>query len=74
MVRGGAGAAPPSPFGVTDLGAAPPAPNSEGAPGVRWVRCPSCSYRFAVGEVAEVACPTCATSLTVTDQGVEPAP
>jgi len=60
-----------NPFGVPDLGAvAPP----EQAPGVRWVRCPSCSFRFAVGEVEEVSCPSCSTTIDVADQDVRADP
>jgi DNA-directed RNA polymerase subunit RPC12/RpoP len=63
---------PQNPFGVPDLGAsAPPEP----APGVQWVRCPACSYRFAVGEMEEVSCPSCSTTIELTPQatGADPA-
>lgn len=65
VVRGGA-AAPD--LGLPDLGLASrqTAPASEGPPpGVRWMTCTSCSYRFACGEVDEVECPTCGTKMTV---------
>jgi len=76
------GTAPPQdPFGVPDLGGAPagpspfggppPPPPNEPAPGVTWIVCPSCSWRFAVGDVQEVACPTCATSLRVSNGSAE---
>jgi hypothetical protein len=56
-----------NPFGVPDLGAtAPP----EQAPGITWVRCPSCSFRFAAGEVEEVPCPSCSTVINLAEQGV----
>jgi Zn finger protein HypA/HybF involved in hydrogenase expression len=29
----------------------------------RWLVCPACSYRFAVGEVEAVSCPLCSTSV-----------
>jgi hypothetical protein len=68
MIRGGA---PADPYGLPDLGSVgdrTPPPEPEGPPpGVSWVVCPSCRWRFAVGEVTEVACPTCATTLAVTD-------
>lgn len=67
------GAAPDPTYGLPDLGGPlrpPPPPQPEGPPpGVSWIVCPRCSWRFAVGEVTEVACPTCGTSLTV-DGGV----
>lgn len=72
VVRGPAAGA--SPYGVPDLGglstpAPPPAPG-EPAPGVSWVVCPACSWRFAVGEVERVSCPTCAAELTVSEGSV----
>ena len=33
--------------------------------GPTWVVCPSCSYRFAVGDVESVRCPLCATDVGV---------
>lgn len=45
---------------LPDLGGAP-AP--EGPSSVRWLRCPDCAYRFAVGEVQEVSCPSCGRSI-----------
>lgn len=68
------------PFGVPDLGGAPggaspfsppPPPPDEPAAGVTWIRCPSCSYRFALGEVEEVGCPACGSSLRVVDGRAE---
>jgi len=46
------------------------APEEEGSEpaasaGARWVVCPSCAYRFAVGEVESVNCPLCATEVAV---------
>ena len=56
---------PQNPFGVPDLSAtAPPEP----APGVQWVTCSACSYRFAVGEVEKVSCPSCSTEIELTPQ------
>lgn len=60
VARGQQQAAPQNPFGVPDLGATTP---QEPPPGVRWVRCPACSYRFAVGEVEKVSCPSCGTTV-----------
>jgi len=57
---------PANPFGVPDLGASAP---SEPPPGVQWVRCPACSYRFAVGEMEEVSCPSCSTTVDLAKQG-----
>jgi predicted RNA-binding Zn-ribbon protein involved in translation (DUF1610 family) len=55
---------------LSGLARAPAAPQSdEPPPGVRWVTCPSCSYRFACGELAEVTCPACSSSLAVDDDG-----
>lgn len=69
----------PSPFGVPDLGAAgggsapglagigrtQPPPDQGPPPGVEWVICPKCSFRFAVGEVDAVECPTCGHEITL---------
>lgn len=67
----GMGPAPTDPFGIPDLGAAPPSPPPPPVQdtGVRWVACPSCSYRFAVGEVDEVACPACGIALALAAGG-----
>lgn len=43
-------------------------------PGVRWVSCPGCSYRFAIGERERVACPNCSADLEVTPEGLKAAP
>lgn len=74
----GTGAPGANPFGLPDIGgppspfsSPPPAP-SEPAPGVSWVVCPSCSYRFAVGEVQQVACPVCATTIELADDDAGP--
>lgn len=69
-VRGAAPAAT-SPFGVPDLGGfQPQTPASDQTdPAISWVQCPSCRYRFAVGEVDAVSCPTCAASLSVNEDG-----
>lgn len=48
-------------------GVGTPPPPSEPPAGIEWVVCPSCSYRFAVGEVDAVDCPTCGHSITVGD-------
>lgn len=65
VVRGDSG------LEIPDLGAAAP---PEANPSVRWINCPSCSYRFAVGEVSEVTCPSCGTKLEVLQEGVRVAP
>lgn len=52
------------PFGVPDLGSQPPRAAAD-APNVTWVTCPSCSYRFAVGDVESVGCPTCGQAVTL---------
>jgi DNA-directed RNA polymerase subunit RPC12/RpoP len=68
------GASPaPSPFDLPDIGGrgAADAALQETAAGVTWVVCPRCSYRFAVGEVAQVDCPTCSASLGVAEGRVE---
>jgi tRNA(Ile2) C34 agmatinyltransferase TiaS len=54
---------------VLDLGSQPPS-TGEPAADVRWVRCPSCSFRFAVGAVEQVGCPTCGTTIDTTEEGV----
>jgi len=62
-VRGAAGQ---SPFGVPDLGGlGQSAPAPEPGAGIVWVQCPSCSYRFAVGDVSSVTCPTCGADTPV---------
>lgn len=60
--------------GLSVPGGAPaPAPAAPGPdPDVRWERCPSCTYRFAMGEVDKVTCPNCGTDLEVTETGVQP--
>src|SRR2546426_372576 len=64
-VRGAAG---PSPLDLSamrsDVG--PTAPAGD----VRWIACPGCSYRFAIGEVEQVSCPNCSKQLAVTPEGV----
>ena len=64
--------APQNPFGVPDLGASAPA---EPAPGVQWVTCPACSYKFAVGEMEKVSCPSCSADIELSPQatGADPA-
>ena len=69
VARGSQQQAPQNPFGVPDLGASVP---PEPAPGVRWVRCPACSYRFAVGEVENVSCPSCSAPVEAAAQGSPP--
>ena len=63
----------PAPQGPTldlpDLGRAA-SPPSEPAAGIRWTKCPQCSYRFAVGEVPSVACPSCSANLSINEDGV----
>lgn len=51
-------------------GTAPQAPPPP-APDVRWVSCPNCSYRFVVGEVEEVPCPTCSAALDIREDQVK---
>jgi predicted RNA-binding Zn-ribbon protein involved in translation (DUF1610 family) len=70
VARGAAGtqAPPENPFGVPDLGATAPA---EPPPGVQWVRCPSCAYRFAVGEMEEVSCPSCSTVIDLRKESAQ---
>jgi DNA-directed RNA polymerase subunit RPC12/RpoP len=69
VVRGGAGADPfgmqQSGSGLTLPGGAPaPASKPAGpAPGVDWVTCVSCSYRFAIGPVDTVTCPNCGSQV-----------
>jgi DNA-directed RNA polymerase subunit RPC12/RpoP len=69
MVRGAPAA---NPFGVPDLGGSPaPGATAPATPAseTRWVVCPSCGYRFAVGEVEEVVCPSCSARLSLSDEG-----
>jgi predicted RNA-binding Zn-ribbon protein involved in translation (DUF1610 family) len=60
-------AAAPSPLDLSSMRA--PAPTQAPAPGVQWVVCPSCSYRFAVGERDRVGCPNCGADLELTEDG-----
>lgn len=49
----------------------PPAPAQDSS--VSWSTCPSCSFRFAMGDVEKVVCPNCGTELEVTEAGLRPA-
>lgn len=67
--------------GTVDLGglSVPGGPGANPPPvgpphGVRWERCPACSYRFAMGEVDRVTCPNCRAELSATEGGLEAAP
>jgi predicted RNA-binding Zn-ribbon protein involved in translation (DUF1610 family) len=71
VARGAAQQPPQNPFGVPDLGASAP---QEPAAGVHWIRCPACAYRFAVGEVEEVSCPSCSTIVQVTEDATSSDP
>jgi predicted RNA-binding Zn-ribbon protein involved in translation (DUF1610 family) len=62
--------APSSPFGVPDLGAVAPPP-TDAVSDVRWIACPSCKYRFVIGDVDEVSCPTCSARLSVAEDKIE---
>jgi DNA-directed RNA polymerase subunit RPC12/RpoP len=84
VVRGPAGGVGAGLGGVPDLGAQPagsglagvpqPPPQDPGPPpGIDWIVCPGCSYRFAVGEVDRVSCPTCGADLDVESGAVRPA-
>jgi predicted RNA-binding Zn-ribbon protein involved in translation (DUF1610 family) len=68
VVRGAPAAPPQNPFGVPDLGATVP---SEPSPGITWVTCPSCRYRFAVGEIDAVTCPSCSTRFELPENSPE---
>ena len=65
VARGQQDQAPQNPFGVPDLAASAP---QEPAPGVQWVTCPACSYKFAVGEMEKVSCPSCSTTIELSPQ------
>lgn len=70
VVRGPAQPAP-APFSSGGIFPSSPQPGPQDpAPGVRWVVCPSCTYRFAVGEVAQVTCPSCSRKLALSEHGV----
>ena len=62
------GAAAPSPLDLSSM-RTPPPPAEAPTPGVTWVVCPSCSYRFAVGERERVGCPNCGADLELTEDG-----
>lgn len=70
VVRAPGGPAPADLGGISVPGGAPPAAPPTGDANVRWERCPSCVYRFAMGEVERVTCPSCGTELEVTESGV----
>ena len=57
------------PLGVPDLGMSAPPPAAPDPDDVTWVKCPSCGYRFAVGDVDTVPCPTCGTEVPVATEG-----
>lgn len=58
------------PGGMPPASGPPPGPD----PSVRWAECPSCSYRFAMGEVERVRCPNCEAEAEVTPEGLRAVP
>lgn len=68
VVRGQAAPKAPT-LDLPDLGRTQ-APPSEPAAGIRWTKCPQCSYRFAVGEIPSVPCPACSANLSIDQNGV----
>ena len=70
----GAPAQPQPGYGVPDLtvpGGMPPRPGPPPAddPSIRWIACPECSWRFAIGSAESVICPNCRRNLTVDETG-----
>lgn len=61
----GATASAPEPEPVPSSEAAPPSSDTTQDPpdGPRWVVCPQCAYRFAVGDVVTVRCPLCSAEV-----------
>ncbi|MBI4728600.1 MAG: hypothetical protein HY775_03755 [Acidobacteria bacterium] len=66
------GAGPRDVGGLTVPGGMPP-PAPRPDPSIRWASCPACSWRFAIGEVPEVTCPSCRAHLEVTAAGLRAA-
>jgi Zn finger protein HypA/HybF involved in hydrogenase expression len=59
--------------GLTVPGGRPPAsasPPDEAQEGINWGTCPSCSFRFAMGEIETVTCPSCRAELASTPEGL----
>lgn len=65
-----------APSGLQVPGAAPagpgPAPRANDRP-TRWEKCPACLFRFAIGDVERVTCPSCGVALEVTPKGIREA-
>lgn len=78
VARGGAAA--PDPYslggrpqggsGLTVPGGSPLPPASPAPADIKWATCPSCSFRFAMGEVDQVTCPNCRAQLSRDENGV----
>jgi len=63
------GGAPPAASRLTVPGGAPvPMPQAP-PPDVHWAVCPSCSFRFATGEVETLVCPNCRATLARAPDG-----
>ena len=57
--------------GTGGLGTRPAPPEPEGPPpGIEWIKCPACTYRFVVGEVETVPCPSCGRTLALGDGAI----
>jgi predicted RNA-binding Zn-ribbon protein involved in translation (DUF1610 family) len=69
VVRGASGADPlagaPGGPGLTLPGGGPAPPARLDGPSVDidWMRCQTCSFRFAIGSVEKVTCPNCGAEL-----------
>lgn len=55
--------------GLTVPGGTPAPPSSAPPENVKWATCPSCAFRFAMGEVEAVTCPNCRTQLSRDETG-----
>lgn len=77
VARGGAGGGGdpyaiggrPGAPGLTVPGGAPLPPSNSPPTDVNWATCPSCSFRFAMGEVDQVTCPNCRAQLSRDETG-----